>query len=1099
MSVEERVAVHTAPARRDGVPRLRSLRERQLALVVLCAGTLMIILDSSVVNVALPSIQEDLGFSQSNLAWVVNAYLIPFGGLLLLAGRLGDLFGRKRLFMAGLGLFTVASLFCGLAESQELLIGARFVQGIGGAMASAVVLGMVVTMFPKPKEQARAIGVYAFVASSGAAIGLLAGAALTSAINWHWIFFVNLPIGVVTMLFAARLIDENRANDVEEGLDVTGGVLITASLMLWVYAIVQAVDNGWTSARTLSLGAVTIALLAGFVVRQARARNPLVPLGIFRARNVGWANLIQVLMVAGLAGLFFIGALYMQLVLRFSVAEIGLAFLPVAVVIAVLSLKLAPKLIGRVDARTVLVPGLLLIAGGLVFFARVPVDGSYLVDVLPVMLLLGTGAGLCFPAVLTVAMADATSSDAGVRSGLVSTTQQIGPALGLAVLAALSSMRTETSLASGQPVDTALASGYRLAFLIAAGFVLVAVVLSLTVLRPAVPRTAPTALDHARIDDRDEDLTGVHDPDFLALGLGGTNMMAMLWSVAMGRRAVGVDLRGDPSYGVMHWNLREDLYHHLGVIDQLMLQRYGEDGVPRRGDGSLFRLGDCLYGTETASGDVSADEMVAGFDLEAHLGSVIRHSEFVDDRWRDGEPHRAITDRGPAQVPTVPDPQRIGAPMIDVLRAPPLYQAGAEELLILLRRYLEKIERMDLERGVENPRVRLFTHRRVITPADSGYRGLFRQLARWFALGGGEGDGFVDGPDGRKRVRIEAVREIDHKGKFRRIRAQGTKVIDIGVPELFVVAQGIDSKDARRLGFEQQPVMIDHQDGRGPVVAQADYVSGLIEILVDSRLRRRIASEFDKEGTEYWVRQIAVGHEDDAEVGWVLVEVPDFKTFDPVLAGLVRAGTARDSSEYFAAYQHLLRDFFLEQAAILLEVPKAELVKVQLTYGPKLFRLVERVGTDALVAANGVVAGDSFGNGHVVTSDGAMTGMIGHASRVLRYWQSRDAGATREDAIRWLADGIREDTQAWLEVSSDEFRQPVPNVGPERLQKLTTTIEATRRHRRSHLPSDYSDEWTRLLIQAGRLHAYPLPPLQDTHPASRSAHPEFENSVRSQL
>jgi EmrB/QacA subfamily drug resistance transporter len=458
---------------------------RWLALVVLCAGMLMIILDSTIVNVALPSIQDDLGFSQSSLAWVVNAYLIAFGGLLLLAGRLGDLIGRKRLFLAGLGLFVAASLACGLADSQATLIVARFVQGIGGAMTSAVILGMIVTMFPQPQERAKAIGVYSFVAAAGASIGLLAGGVITELLDWHWIFIVNLPIGVVTALLAARLLPSDEGLGLEHGADVPGATLITGALMLGVYTIVQAADEGWTSARTLGLGAVAVALLVGFVVRERTAREPLMPLGVFRSRNVSGANLVQVLMIAGLFGQFFLGALYLQRVLHFTALEIGLAFMPVAVAIGGISLGPAPRLINRYGARAVLLPGLTMIALGLAWLARLPVDGQYAVDVLPVMLLLGVGAGLSFPSVVTIAMSGATETDAGLVSGLVNTTQQVGGALGLAVLATLSTTRTDHLLSTGTANAEALTSGYRLAFLVAAALVVAGIGVAAVVLRGA--------------------------------------------------------------------------------------------------------------------------------------------------------------------------------------------------------------------------------------------------------------------------------------------------------------------------------------------------------------------------------------------------------------------------------------------------------------------------------------------------------------------------------------------------------------------------------------------------------------------------------------
>ncbi len=463
-------------------------RDRWVALVVLCIGFLMIILDQTIVNVALPSIQTDLGFTQSSLAWVVNAYLIAFGGLLLLAGRLGDLFGRKRIFMIGLTVFTLASLLCGVAQSQELLIAARFLQGAGGAMTSAVILGMIVTMFPEPADQAKAIGIYAFVASAGASIGLLAGGLLTEAINWHWIFFVNLPIGIATAVVAARLLDRDEGIGVGKGADVLGAVLIVSSLMLGVYTIVGAAEHGWSSARTLGLGGFAVALLAAFVVREGSTRSPLVPLRIFRSRTVSVANTVQALMVAGLFGMFFLGALYLQRVLGFDAIEVGLAFLPVALLIGVLSVGFSARLIIRFGARATLLPGLVLIAVGLALFQRAPVGGSYLTDILPVMVLLGIGAGLAFPSLMTLAMSGATPSDAGLASGLVNTTAQVGGALGLAVLATLSTTRSDSLLDGGDSNVSALTGGYHLAFTIGSGLVVVAILLTLTLLRPQPAR-----------------------------------------------------------------------------------------------------------------------------------------------------------------------------------------------------------------------------------------------------------------------------------------------------------------------------------------------------------------------------------------------------------------------------------------------------------------------------------------------------------------------------------------------------------------------------------------------------------------------------------
>ncbi len=460
-------------------------RGRWMALYVLCGGMLMIVLDATIVNVALPSIQDDLGFSQSNLAWVVNAYLIAFGGLLLLAGRLGDLIGQRRIFLIGLAVFTSASLVCAVAQSQGVLIGARFVQGAGGAIASAVILGMIVTMFPEPREQAKAIGVYSFVASAGASIGLLAGGVLTEAINWHWIFFVNLPIGVATAFLALRLVEGREGIGLEQGADIPGALLITSGLMLGVYTILEAGDWGWGSVQTLTLGGVSIALLASFVARQARIANPLMPLRLFRSRNVAGANAVMALLVVGFFGMFFLGALYLQEILGYSALQVGLAFLPSCIVMGTLSLGFAERLIMGFGPRATLVAGLVFAGAGLLLFARAPVDGSWATDVLPVMLLLGAGAGLAFPALMTLAMSGATPSDAGLASGLVNTTVQVGGAIGLAVLATLATEHTNGLLADGESTAAALNSGYHVAYLIGAALVAIAIVTALTVLRPA--------------------------------------------------------------------------------------------------------------------------------------------------------------------------------------------------------------------------------------------------------------------------------------------------------------------------------------------------------------------------------------------------------------------------------------------------------------------------------------------------------------------------------------------------------------------------------------------------------------------------------------
>jgi len=460
-------------------------RRRWISLYVLCTGMLMIVLDVTVVNVALPSIQDDLGFSQSGLAWVVNAYLIAFGGLLLLAGRLGDLVGRRRIFLIGLAVFTGASVLCGVAPSQEFLVGARFLQGAGGAMTSAVILGMIVTMFPEPREQAKAIGVYAFVASAGGSVGLLAGGVLTESINWHWIFFINIPIGVATAVLARRLLDGDAGIGFSQGADIPGAVLITSSLMLGVYTIVgPAADDGWGSAGALLCATGSLALLVLFLVREHRAAHPLVPLRIFRSRNLVGANVVQILSVPGMFGLFFLGALYLERVQGYDPLQIGFAFLPVTIAMGTLSLRYSERLVMRFGARRTLVPGLVLIGVSLVLFSTAPVDGNYWTDVLPVMLLLGCGAGMAFPALMNLAMSGATNADAGLASGLVNTSAQVGGALGLALLATLSATRSDGLIDDGVSEAAALTSGYHLAFLIGAGLAALAIAVTFAVLRP---------------------------------------------------------------------------------------------------------------------------------------------------------------------------------------------------------------------------------------------------------------------------------------------------------------------------------------------------------------------------------------------------------------------------------------------------------------------------------------------------------------------------------------------------------------------------------------------------------------------------------------
>jgi EmrB/QacA subfamily drug resistance transporter len=465
-------------------------RNRWLALIVLCLGDLMIVLDVTIVGVALPSIREDLGFSETSLAWVVNAYLLTFGGFLLLGGRLGDLFGHRRLFVMGITLFTLASLGCGLAGSQEFLIGARAVQGLGAAVVSAVALSLIVTLFTEPSERAKAMGVFGFVAAGGGSIGVLLGGILTDALDWHWIFLVNVPIGVAVFALTLVLIPSGRGQAWAGRIDVAGAVSVTAALMLAVYAIVNGNEQGWTSARTLGVLAASAALMALFLGIESRVSAPLVPLGLFRLRNVAISNVVGVLWAAAMFAWFFLSALYLQLVLGYSPLQVGLAFLPANLIMAFFSLGISAKLVMRFGIRAPLATGLGLAAAGLVLFARAPVDGNFVVDVLPSMILLGLGAGMAFNPVLLAAMSDVEESQAGLASGVVNTSFMMGGALGLAVLASLAASRTDTLAASGDSHLVALTGGYHAAFLAGAAFALAAAVIGGVLLRAGVPGAA---------------------------------------------------------------------------------------------------------------------------------------------------------------------------------------------------------------------------------------------------------------------------------------------------------------------------------------------------------------------------------------------------------------------------------------------------------------------------------------------------------------------------------------------------------------------------------------------------------------------------------
>jgi EmrB/QacA subfamily drug resistance transporter len=459
-------------------------RTRWLALYTLCAASLMIVLDATIVNVALPSIRDDLGFNESSLAWVVNAYTLTFGGLLLLGGRLGDLYGPRRLFLFGIGLFTLASLVCGLSTSQGMLITARAVQGIGGAVASAVSLSLMLALFTEPAERAKAMGLFGFVASGGGSIGVVLGGVLTDAINWHWIFLVNLPIGVAVVFLTFRLIPGSEGSAAHgRSLDVGGAITVTGALMVAVYAIVNGNADGWTSSSTLARFALAIALFVTFLVIETRVSSPLMPLGLFRRRNLSTASVAGILWAGAMFAWFFLSALYMQLVLGYSPLKVGLGFLPGNLVMGFLSIAVSAKLVLRYGVRAPLAVGLVAAGLGLLLFARAPVDGGYVMDVLPGMILLGLGAGIAFNPVLFAAMSEVKPEESGLASGIVNTSFMMGGALGLAVLASVAASRTSHLESAGHSTASALTSGYHVAFVVGALFAVAAAAIGATLLR----------------------------------------------------------------------------------------------------------------------------------------------------------------------------------------------------------------------------------------------------------------------------------------------------------------------------------------------------------------------------------------------------------------------------------------------------------------------------------------------------------------------------------------------------------------------------------------------------------------------------------------
>jgi len=474
----------------------RSERRRWIALAVLCLGQLMMVLDATIVNVALPSIQRDLHFNQSNLTWVIDGYLITFGGFLLLAGRMGDLVGRKRVFLTGLVMFTAASILCGLATSQAMLIGARLLQGVGGAVASSVILAIIVTEFPGRVEQAKAMGMYAFVSAGGGSIGLLAGGALTQSLNWHWIFFVNVPIGAVALLMGWMLIDENEGIGLSGGVDVLGSILITLSTMLGAFAIVKSTEYGLTSARTLGVAGASLALLGAFLALEARLENPIMPLRILRLRMLMGSSLVRGLLVTGMFSAFFLGSLYLERVLGFNAIDTGLAFLPLTVAIATMSMGPSARAVERFGAVPTLIAGLTGIIAGLLLLAGQGVHASYFPGLFFAFLLLGLGAGSSFLPLLTMGMSDAPPRDAGLASGIVNVSVQLFGAIGLATLGTIATSHTKALTASGHTLAAALTGGYHLAYLVAAICVAFGILASFLVLRPPAA-TLPQEVDRS--------------------------------------------------------------------------------------------------------------------------------------------------------------------------------------------------------------------------------------------------------------------------------------------------------------------------------------------------------------------------------------------------------------------------------------------------------------------------------------------------------------------------------------------------------------------------------------------------------------------------
>jgi EmrB/QacA subfamily drug resistance transporter len=517
-----------------------AIRRRWFALVVLCVGQLMIVLDATVVNVALPVLQRDLHFSQSSVAWVIDAYLITFGGLLLLAGRLGDLLGRKRVFIFGVGLFTISSVLCGLAGDQALLIGARFLQGAGAAVMASMVLSILVTLFPEPRQRVAAMSVYAFVASAGGSVGLLVGGVLTQAVSWHWIFFINLPIGLAVLVLGSILIPGRPGLGLHHGVDVLGAILVTSAPSLAVSALVSAGQNGWGAELTLGLAGLTALAAVTFVAVESKVRNPLVPLRTFCSRARTGAQLARLLFPVGLFGTYFLGSLYLQRVLGYGAVETGLAFLPSNLAVAVFSLVISKRVVARFGARASVLTGLLLVAGALLLLAQAPEHANYALNILPALLLLGTGSGLFFMPSISLAMSGTKPEDAGLASGLANVTLQVGAALGIALVAGVSSSTTNRLLADGSTPGAALTAGYHVGFLVAAAGVAGAVLLAGILLRrPAAAQSASVPVPVAPT------LAKVHStgpaPSWAAMASDGTSELVVISGAAEpSREEVGI-------------------------------------------------------------------------------------------------------------------------------------------------------------------------------------------------------------------------------------------------------------------------------------------------------------------------------------------------------------------------------------------------------------------------------------------------------------------------------------------------------------------------------------------------------------------------------